>query len=225
MSGSGGPFPRAPLPPHRAGGSQGAPAGDTQTPGFASPPASPKCVKDTSPRSEDCAGKRGPPPAPRSRSAAERRCRAPVTPAGRTRWGAAPGLGQPGSPRVNPPSPAGPSMVKLRVNEWRGSPGGCQPPPPPPRAGIPGPSAPPGPQRVNSVRAGPSADVFGLCCWERKRPSEGGISPLAFKGKTRKKREVRRSRAPEPALCWSQPWCGTGDPSVCAGGQLAGTVG
>lgn len=48
----------------------------------------------------------------------------------------------------------------------------------------------PGPQRVKFARAGPGADVFGLCSWERKRP-ERGISRFVFKGKTTK-RELPR---------------------------------
>lgn len=112
-------------------------------------------------------------------------------------------------------------MVKLRVNEWRGSPGGCQPPRPPGR--DPRPLGAAGPQRVNSARAGPGADVFGLCFWERKRPSEGGISPLGFKGKTWKKREVLGSRALRP-LGAASALVGTGDP-VCVLGTAGRTVG
>lgn len=131
--------------------------------------------------------------------------------------GAAPRPGHPGSPRVNAPSPAGPSMVKLRVNEWRGSPGGCQPPPP--GQGSPAP-------RRRRARKGltPSGQVpaqmfLGCASGRGNGRAREASARLGLRGKQGKKREVLRSRPPEPARRWRQPWCGTGDPSVCVLGD------
>lgn len=222
MSSSGGCAPRTSLPaspgPVTLGVSR---RGTHRRWGLRPPPASPKCV-GTRPRGARTARESGvrprhPAPAPQPGG----RCRAPVTPAGGHDGGLPLGRDTLAARGLTPPPRRDRQWLNSGLMSGEATLAGASPPRRPPRAGIPGPSAPPGPQRVNSVRAGPSADVFGLCFWERKRPSEGGISPLGFKGKTWKKREVLCYRAPEPALRCCQPWCGTGDPSVRAGAQLA----
>lgn len=101
-----------------------------------------------------------------------------------------------------PGAAAGPSMVKPQVNQWREARRPRRVPAPHPAPGwdpgTPGTSAPPGPQRVKSGRAGPGADVFGLCSWERKRPSEASAL-LVLRGKQEKKENCSFPGEPDPA--------------------------
>lgn len=213
-------------PPLRGGDRQGAPEGGTQALGLASPP---ECVR-TCPWGARAGRESGVLPrhsAPTPRPGG--RCRAGAChPGVEDTAGAAPAPGHPGSLRVNPLSLVPPRDRRWLnpVNEWRGA-RQSQRVPVPPGQGPPAPRLPPGTQGVKSGRAGPGADVFGLCSWERKRP-RAASALLVLRGKQEKKK--RTALFPGHSrlilLCIGvSPQCGTGDRALGAEEWLAGTGG
>lgn len=224
VSGSGGRAPRAP-PRARAGDSRGVPEGDTQALGFACSPPLPKCV-GTRPRGASAARESGvrprhPAPAPQPGG----RCRAPVTPAGRTQWGAAPRPGHPGSPGVNPAARRDRQWLNCGLMSGEAAPAGASPPPPPPGQGSPAP-------RRRRARRGltPSgqvpAQMFLGCASARGNDRAREASArLGLREKQGKKEKCSVPGRLSSLGAGVSPGAGAVTPVRGAGGQLAGTVG
>lgn len=126
---------RAPVPPPRlarAGDSQGTPEGDTQALGFASPPASPKCVgtRPLGARSARESGVRPRHPAPAPQPGG--RCRAPVTPRGGHSGGLPRGQDTLAAHGLTPPPRRDRQWLNSGLMSGEAAPAGASPPPPPP---------------------------------------------------------------------------------------------